>query len=360
MPLGGLLTAGLAPVAGGLIGNIAGSGDRANAQAAQQAALAAIMGVNTPDINQMQLQLQQYGLAGQLSPMQEATMNQQQSGMNNISTDPRLMQAQMTALSKLQQQGNGGLQPQDQAALAQIMNSNAANAHAADSSIMQNMQQRGIATQGSELAQRLASAQGAAQNANAQGLDLAGQAAQRSLQNIAASGQLGGQMQAQQFGQAAQTANAQDAINRFNTSNAQQIAGVNTQNANNAQAANLAAKQGVMNQNTALSNQQQQYNKQLLQQQYEDQLQKAQGVYGAQNNAANQQNQQAAQQQSLWGGVGSGIGGAAAAYGTQQNNQNFWKTLYGGGGGTTTPAGSTAGTDPQYYENNGNPANNSG
>lgn len=360
MPLGGLLTAAGAPIIGGALGSIFGSGDRDKQEQLQQQALQAIMGVNTPDINQMKLALQQYGLAGSLNPNMEQTMSQGDSGMSKISTDPRLMQAQMQSLAKLQQMGNGGLQPEDQAALAKIMSQNNSAEHGKEQSILQDMQQRGQGGSGAELAAKLSGAQASAQNASQQGLDLAGQASQRALQAISQAGNLGGSIQGQQFGQQAQVASAQDAINRFNAQNAQNVAGTNTSATNNAQAANLAAKQNMMNQNTNLSNQQQMYNKQLLQQDYENQLRKAQGVYSADQNAANQAGQRAGQTQSTWAGIGSGIGSGAAGISQYNQNQDYMNKLFP----PTTPVasyaqapGTAAGYGTNTQKSNPNAAN---
>lgn len=317
--LGGAIAA---PIVGGLLGKGLSGDDRDSQAAAQQAALAAIQGVQTPDINSMQLALQQYQSAGQLTPDMEATIAQDPSLMAGISTDPRLKQAQMASLTKLMQYGQGGLQPEDIAQLAQIQKQGDISEQAKQGQIMQDMQSRGMAGQGSELASRLSSAQGAANRLNDQDLQVNSMASQRAMQSLVNAGQLGGSMQAQDFSQQAQQAAAQDAINRFNAANQQAVTSANTNRANYGQQYNLEQAQQLQNQNTALSNQQQQYNKQLIQQNYNNQLQKAGATASAEGNIGNYYGQQAQNTQNMWGGLGQGVGGTLgglAAFGALGN-----------------------------------------
>src|SRR4051812_25499289 len=106
-----------APILGGLLGSIFSSGDKSQAQQIQQQALQGLQNLKAPTVQDLQIALQQYKLTGQMNPVLQSVISQEKSGMNNIQTDPSLMKAQMTALSKLQSMGNGGLQPQDLAAL---------------------------------------------------------------------------------------------------------------------------------------------------------------------------------------------------------------------------------------------------
>ena len=113
-------------------------------------------------------------------------------------------------------------------------------------------------------------------------------------------------MQQQQLGLAGQKASAADAIAQFNT---QQRMGVQSQN--------LASRQAIANQAAATRNQQEMYNKGLIQQQFQNQMAKAGGVTGAQSNLAQQMQQQAAAaqqaQQAMTGAIlGAGTTLAAA------------------------------------------------
>ena len=249
MPIAAAIPA-IASTAGGVIGNLAGAGDRDRSAAAQAAALEAIRGVQLPEIEQMKLALDKYQSAGKLTPEEEATINLGASKMEDISVDPRLRNAQLQSLEKLQQIGSGQLTAEDKAALAKLQRQTSRDAQARDASILQNMQERGIGGSGAELAARL-SANQAASNREAQGgLDIQGQAAQRALQAISQAGAHGGSMERQQFGEQSQIANAADAIARYNAMNQQQILGQNIGARNQAKQYNLAQQQALMNANT--------------------------------------------------------------------------------------------------------------
>lgn len=297
-----------APVVGGLLGKLFGSGDQDKAIALQQQALQGLQSLNTPTADELKVALQQYKLTGQITPALQSIIQQGQSEMQGVKTDPALMQAQMGALSKLQSLGNGGLQPQDLAALAQVQQQAAGQGQAQQASALQAMQQRGIGGGGNELAARLSAAQGAANTSSQAGLNIQGQAAQRALQAIMQSGQLGGQIQGQQFSQQSQKAQAQDLINRFNAANAQSVQGQNVGSQNQAQYYNVGQNQNIANMNTGVANQQAIQNSQAKQQAYQDALSKASAVYGGQQNLANQYMNQAAQTQQMWGGMGQAAG----------------------------------------------------
>jgi hypothetical protein len=90
------------------------------------------------------------------------------------------------------------------------------------------------------------------------------------------------QMSQQQLALAGQKASAADVINQFNTQNRQNV---------NAQ--NLASRQSIANQQAANRNQQEMYNKGLIQQDFQNRMAKATGVTGQQTNLANVYGQQA-------------------------------------------------------------------
>lgn len=316
-----------APVIGGIVGNVLSGPDKDKALALQQQALQNIMNVNTPEANAMRIELQKYSSAGELAPQMEQTIQANPSLMAGVQVDPRLKQAQMNALGSLQNLGQSGLRPEDQAALARVTNQVSQQEQGQEQSALQNAQQRGIAGSGSELAARLASSQGAANRASEQGLDIAGQSSQRALQAIMGAGSLGSQMQGQNFAEDAQKAQAQDVINRYNAMNSQQIAGQNTAVGNAAQAQNLANKQSLMNQNTQLGNQQSMYNAQLPQQQFQNQMSKAGASANALNGMAGNYNQLAGQTQQMFGGIGQGVGQGLAAAGQYGQNQQYMNVL---------------------------------
>ncbi len=315
MPWLAPIAAAVAPIIGGAVGNIASQGDKAKALAAQQAALERIMNIHTPEADELRVALQKYSSAGQLAPQMEQLIQQDPSAFNDISTDPRLKNAQLQALQTMQKIGSGDLRPEDRAALADVKNQVQTQENGNREAILQNMQQRGVGGSGAELAAQLGNSQSAANRASSQDMNIAGNASQRALQAIYNSGQLGGQMQAQDFGQQAQVANANDVINRYNAMNSQGVANTNTGLVNSAQAGNLANTQGIMNANTGITNQQSLYNAQVPQQVYQNKLGQAQAAAGQSGAVANSYNQNAGQTQAAYAGAGQAAGkGAAAIY----------------------------------------------
>lgn len=303
----------MASVIGGIIGNSAASGDQQSAQDALQKALANIQGVNTPSIAEQELALENEKSAGQLNPNMEGTVSQGSTGLSNISVDPRLRNAQMQALTSLQQQGQSGLTATDRQALNQILNQQQQQSNSANQAILQNMAARGQGGSGATLAAQLANNQNASNNGLTRSLGVAAQAQQNALNATAQSGQLGSQLEGQQYGEAANAANAQDAINRFNAQNSQQVMGTNTGAKNAAQQLNLQNAQNIANTNTGISNQQQEYNKGLYQQQYNNQMGKAQAEAGAEGNLGTYYGNQANATRGMWAGIGQGVDKAGIA-----------------------------------------------
>ena len=310
--------------AGGAIGS-AIEGAQAQSSAANKAnallqqAASQYQGIDIPTIQAQTLQLQQIQNAGQLTPEQEQTLQQNQSVLNAYQQSQPAMQAQMQALQQLQRIGQqGGLTPQDLAQLnqieTQINNQEQANRNA----ITQNFAQRGMAGSGAQLAAQLAGNQAATTTAANQGINVAAQAQQRALQAIQGAGQMGQGLEAQQFGEAAQKAAAQNAINQFNVANAQNVLGQNVARTNYAQQYNLGNQQQLNQANTAIANQQAAYNAQLQQQQFQNQMAKAAGVANALNKQATQATNVGAQQAGLY----SGLGQAGAKLGTSIANYN--------------------------------------
>lgn len=316
---------------GSVIGPIVGQGQAQGqldaANDARQAALQQYLGINVPSIASQQLNLQQYQNAGNLTPQMEQALQQGPNAMAGIQTDPRLVQAQMAALSQLSTTGAMGMTPGEQAALTQAQNNAAAQAQAKSGQILNQFAARGMGGSGAELAAQLSNSQNSAQQLANNSNQVAQNAQQNALQAMSQAGQLGGQMQSQQFGQQADIARAQNLINQFNTQNSQAVQNQNVGASNQAALRNLLNNQNLMNQNTGLSNQQQQYNKQLQQQQFNNQMARASGVAGQYQGIAGADQQQAGRTADMWAGVGRGVDtGVGALYGSG---------AFSGGGGNS-------------------------
>lgn len=294
----------------GLLNFLTGGKSGAAADAAK-AAVAAYQGIGLPDTSQMALALEKLVSQGELTPEQAQTVLQDQSSLGSYSNDPRLRQALLAALSQLQDIGSsGGLTDQDRAALLEQQMSTGAQERGSREAILQNMAARGLSGSGNELNAQLQNAQNSATRGALEGSQVAAMARQRALDALLGGGQMAGQMQAQDFGQAAAKAQAQDTINRFNAANSMQTNQFNVGNMNQAMAANLANRQNIANQNVGIANQQQMFNKQLPQLNFQNQLQKAGGIAGTNQNLANLYNQQGGQVMNLIGNI-VGAGGTA-------------------------------------------------
>ncbi len=304
-----------APIIGGMIGNSQAQGDRDRADKLSQRTLEIIQGIRIPSPEEQRIVLAELKSAGMYTPQLEEALTLQASKMNDISTDPRLKQAQMNALMKLQEiSDNDGLTMQDKAQLGQIQNEVNANLKGNTDAIQQNMAARGMSGGVGELVSKQLAAQQAANRNSQQGLDVASMAQQRALQALMNGGQMAGQMQQTDFNQQSQVAQANDAISKFNTMNQQDVRSRNTSNQNDARKYNLGNQQRIDDANVGLRNQEQIYNKELEQKYYENQMNKVaamSGEFGGQTNRADASAQRTAE---MWAGVGSGLGKGAAAY----------------------------------------------
>lgn len=165
-------------------------------------------------MNQAEAQLD----ATQIPELQNAIAEQLgPSGFEQIKTDSALRRAQMGALGKLGQIAeSGGMTLEDKAVLNQITGQLSRQQAGARQAVMENMAARGTLGSGAELAQRLSAQQESAQQAGQRGLDVAAMAQRRALDAIMQRGQLGGSIRTQDYGEAANRAQAQDTIARYN------------------------------------------------------------------------------------------------------------------------------------------------
>lgn len=343
---------------GSVIGPIIGASEaQANRDAADQArqqALGQWTGISAPSLASQQLNFNQYQNAGDLTNQLEQAQALGPSAMQGIQTDPRLAQAQMAALQQLSQVGQMGMTPAEAAALSSAQQNAAAQAQAKSRQIEDEFARRGMGGSGAELAARLSGAQNAAQMLSNNSNQIAQNAQQNALQALSQSGSLAGQMNSQQFGQQAAIAQAKDYINQFNLQNSQNVSNQNAALKNQATARNLTNAQNLATMNTQLGNQQQQANKALIQQQYNNQMALASGRAGQYQGIAQNAQQNAANVANMYAGIGRGVDtGVGSIYtASQRNNPGDNQTQdttggYGGGYG----GGNTMGSYGDYNTN---------
>ncbi len=301
-------------LAGGIGSLISGQDANSRAQAAQEKAFQMYMGMAIPDPAQQKIAMQKYINEGILDPRLETAIKQDPSAFEKIVTDSNTKSAQNRALQQLQDEANsGGMNLQDKAKLQEAMLSSQAHARAEQQGIAAQMAQRGLGGSGFDVAAKLQGQQ-SSQDAQAKaGLQAAADAQGRALQAIQSSGQLAGQMQAQDFGQQAQKAAAADRINQFNTQNAQSVAGRNTDSLNAASKYNLDRQQQLSNSNVDATNKQNAYNTGLIQQQYDNKLKQVAGATGQLDKMANTAAQSGQAASNFASNIGQGVSQGASA-----------------------------------------------
>lgn len=234
------------------------------------------------------------------------------SAMEGISTDPKLREAQMNALNKLSSIGEaGGRDSQflaDQARMEADIN---ANLQGQQGAVTQNLATRGLSGGMSELVAKNINSQGAANRQSQMAMDEKAAADKRALDAIIQSGNMGGQIQAQDFSQKSQQAQAADMINKFNAQNSQDVQSRNVNSKNQAQQLNAANTQKTSDQNVGVKNQATQYNQNLTQQQYDNELKKRGLVNSASKDLANSYSNEADRNRQVVGGL---IGAGSKAY----------------------------------------------
>jgi len=279
--------------------------------------------LQSPDLSEMEIKLQQLVEQGVISPEEAATVTQGSSAMNGVTLDPNLKRQQMDALSGLTEiSDSGGMTDMDRANLSRISNEENAAARGQREAIINNANARGMGGSGLELMSQMQNQQDSATRKSQRDLDVAGMAQERALQALMQGGELAGNISAQDFNQQAQVAGANDAISQFNAKNQQNQINMNTGARNDAQALNLGNKQRVADANVGLRNQEQMNNKNLKQTQFDNELRKRGGQSGvATQNAqiAGQNSQNAANMNNQVIGIGATaagtyLGGPAGGY----------------------------------------------
>ena len=269
-----------------IIDTVTGSSGRKAGRAAEKAG-AVFDDINTPSIDSMRLELEDMVRQGVLTPEQAQAELLSGTAYENIAGDPTLKDAQLGALTELQDiVANDGLGARSKARLNEITTEGNALEKGQRDALLQQANQRGVGGSGIEYATLLANQQGSAGRKAQQDMDVAALAEQQALEAIMNQGSLSTEMRGQDFNEQERVAAAKDEIARFNAANKQQTNYMNTEANNNAQQFNLQEKQRIADGNTQNANVQQQYNKELNQRNFDNQMQKAGGQAGALTNQA--------------------------------------------------------------------------
>ena len=308
----GIAAAGTATA--GIAGAVANMSAQDRAKLLQEQGVQQWLKVNIPDPKEQQLALDKFVRTGTFTPELEKAVKPLDTEFKKIQQDPRLKESRMRALAALEQQGYGGEQVQDTAARQQALIDAGAKNRGEQEAITSSMARRGQLGTGLELAARQAASQSNQDRLANSALEIEKQRRNRALQSITGAGDLAGNIQNADFQRNAAIAQAQDAINMFNTQNTQGVQQRNVNRANEASQYNLGMDQDIANRNVGLNNFQQQYNKELLQQQFQNQAAKAAGLTGQYNNQAQNAIEGGKNAGNMWAGIAGGLSSVGANF----------------------------------------------
>lgn len=195
----GSLISGVAPLIASAIGDAIAAGDTKKATALAEQAAARYRNLMPPEIQK-------------LVPEQQGA-----SGLNDVMLDPKLRNAQMSALDALQAEVNSkGMTPQDFAAAQQAEQDAGRQESGFRGALEQSMAGRGLGGAGA-YAGALSAQQGTVNRSALQGTRIAADARDRYLNAINALSSTAGGVRGQEYGMARDKATANDAINAANT-----------------------------------------------------------------------------------------------------------------------------------------------
>lgn len=312
-----LIAAGAVSALGGITASLAGAADQQKANDALTEAYKQITAIGAPPDLAKQIIYDKFNQVGLYTPELQKAVEQHYSNLANVNPDATGRTAQVGALQKLNNLSNVGVTATERAALNKITSQASRDNASKQAAIVQNMQARGQAGSGAELAARLGATQSGTQLASQQADDLAAQANSRALDAIRGSASLGGTLRSQDTALATTKAQAADELNRFNVVQKQAVQNANVNAQNAAQKQNLAESQRLNDVNTQQTNQEKLRESQGAEQTWLDSLKLAQQKQSALQAKADIYNKSAQTTRNTIGGVGNALGdaiGSAAAY----------------------------------------------
>lgn len=314
MPIALAIGGGVASLAGGIGNYAANKSAQERAEALQNQNLQQWIAVAVPDPEQQKIALKQFVQQGTFTPELERAIQANPSEFQKIIANPTYKGAQNRALSELEDIGyDGGLRLQDKAAIEDATLAGQARDRGNRDAISADMARRGMGGSGFDVAAKLQGQQATADQLSNQRLKIAAGAQDRALQAIEGAGDLAGKYRTQDFGEQSAKASAADRINLFNTTNLQDVQQRNLASQNAAAAQNLKEKQRIADSNIQQSNYEQEYNKKLAQQKFQNEAQKASGTSGQYQALAQNAQQQGQNLGNLYSNIGGGVANAATA-----------------------------------------------
>lgn len=262
--------------------------------------------IHAPTIQELTLpELQKYVEMGVMTPAEAEAYLQKSNAYENMNVPQTGTAAQIAALNQLSQIANAGEEgtPMQQAQMENALQKMRTADQGQIGAIEQAMAAKGTPR---ALIQAAMAAQVQGQNQQQAHMDAVNANAamyQNALSALSQQGGVANALQGQQNAQANQVAAAANAMQQFNAQNQQQNSQFNAANTQEANRMNAANRQQVSNNNTGLANARTQYNANLPQQNFQNEMSKAQGMAGAAQQIGNLYNQQGQQNAGIWGGL---------------------------------------------------------
>lgn len=282
---GNPIAAGAGLVLGGIVGLGAGQNTkraRVNLENTIAEYMNQLQNLDMPRYEDLKLSLERYARGEPLTMEQITALQELDSEVSKIAYDKTAKQTQLDALAALKARSRGGLTLQDKADLLNAQREIDRQQSGVQKSIVQNMQARGVAGSGVELAQRMAAQQQGAQLASQNALNVAGNAQNRAMQALTESSRLAGDIGDRQLGMDKMRANALDEMRRRNLERKQAAMQFNVSGKNLANQANWQRTNTVADKNVDIGNTEQARNKDLLWQDYENQKNRLAEIYTGQ------------------------------------------------------------------------------
>jgi hypothetical protein len=314
MPGLGTVIGGAIGIVGGTLGKMFSGDDQLKATQAVQDAIREMEMTGLPPDLSKPLLLEKFKQVGLYSPQLEQQMDMAFSKVAGIQEDPSLRKAQTEALQRLGGLSKTGMGPQDLAKLLQVQQNIASDTEGKRQQIMQNMQSRGQAGSGGELASALLSAQGGGNRLANEQLQVNSDASARALSAL--SGYLSGTsgLRAQDFNVESTKAQADDELTKFNLNNSinRQMRNVSAQN--QAQQQNLNTQQAVHNANTSQANEEARRQSKAQEDYWNNVLKQKKLIADAKNAEAGYYQGQADQTKKSAGDIAGGVADIATGY----------------------------------------------
>lgn len=313
--LGGPIGTAIGGAVGGVVGGIAGLFSKPEPSAQELALkkmIAKLEELDLPPTEVLQIAYDRLESQGMLTPEIETAIQQDSTELDRIQTDPEYKDAQRDALARLKAEGDaGGMMLEDRAAVEEALSAAGQQAKGREDAILQNMAERGMGGSGNELAARLSSAQNAANESRDAGLQVASEARRRALESVLGAGNLATDLRTQSFGEQRDVTSAQDAINRFNSSNLQDVLKRNTDRTTDTSVKNLAEKQRLADGNVGISNKEKDQNIKVVADQFDRSFDKITSMGGFVKDQGVAADKNEAQHGAAFGETVKGIGDVA-------------------------------------------------